>query len=311
MKGVFGDMRFSLEKGYTGEIVVSENFLSEKMNELEYDELKVYLKICLLSRHQREADLSHLAHLADVDPTQMLYIMSALEKKGLIKVSKSGVRLVGSNAEPKKSLNPDEFSDKETDDVKIIAQATEKAFGKLLSHGDLNSIMGIYKFIGLDKEVFVLAVEYCCSLGIKKFNYIEKTLITWKEAGITDAISAHEYLRTQEENAQYYNKLKKNLGLSANLTKKQMEFADKWRKDFTFEQIVEACEKTVDGTGKISFPHTDKVLYNPDYQYQGQKQGGGKIVKSTGFTNFDQRKADYEAQEKRNLENLLKRKKGD
>jgi len=305
-------MRFELEKDYVGEIAVCEKFLSETMNLLEYSELKVYLKICLFCRLSKDAELYDLAQAAGVNPEEMLYIMSALEKKGLIKVSKSGIKLVGSTQKAKKSLSPDDFSDTEASDVKIIASAAEKAFGKLLSHADLNSIMGIYKFIDLPKEVFVLAIDYSCSLGKKNFNYIEKILISWKEAGVTSAASAHEYLRMVEENQQYYAKLKQKLGIYGfNLTKKQKEFADKWKKDFTVEQIVEACEKTIDGTGKISFAHTDKVLYNPDYIYQESGKSAAKVIKATRFSNFSQGNSDYDNVEKKALEKLMNRKKGD
>lgn len=303
-------MKFELEKDYTGEIAVSESFFSERMDFLDYSELKAYLKICLFCRKKKDAELKELAEAADVNPEEILYIMSSLEKKGLIKVSKSGIKLIGNNNESKRSLSPDEFSDDETNEVKIIASAAEKAFGKLLSHADLNAIMGIYKFIDLPKEVFVLAIDYCLALGKKNFNYIEKILITWKEAGVNDASSAHEYLRISEENEQFYGVLKKRLGIYGfSLTKKQKEFADKWKKDFTIEQIVEACEKTIDGTGKISFAHTDKVLYNPDYTYQSGS--AAKVIKATKFSNFDQGRSDYGDVEKKALEKLLKRKKGD
>lgn len=303
-------MKFALEKDYIGEIALSEKFFAETMDRLEPDELKVYLKICLFCRLSKDAELSELAQAAGVNDGEMLYIMSSLEKKGLIKVSKTGIKLKGADNAPKKSLSPDEFSDDETNDVKIIASAAERAFGKLLSHADLNSIMGIYKFIELPAEVFVLAIDYCSAFGKKNFNYIEKTLVSWKEAGIVSAESAHEYLRIKEENEQYYEKLKLKLGIYGfSLTKKQKEFVDKWKKDFTDEQIVEACEKTIDGTGKISFAHTDKVLYNPDYTYDGGS--AAKVIKATRFSNFNQNHSDYDSVEQKALEKLMKRKKGD
>ena len=168
--------------------------------------------------------------------------------------------------------------------------------------------MGIYKFIELPAEVFVLAIEYCAALGKRSFNYIEKVLISWKDAGVVSAQSAHEYLRLKEENEEYYGQLKQKLGIYGfNLTKKQKEFADKWKNDFTVEQIIEACEKTIDGTGKISFAHTDKVLYNTEYTYQG----AGKGIKSTGFNNFKESKSDYTDIEQSSLKKILNRKKGD
>lgn len=302
------NVKFSLEKDYFGVISLPESFLSDKMNELDFSEIKVYLKVCLLCRQNQDAELSFLADAAQVNEGELLYIISSLEKKGLVKVSKSGIILVGENNKAKKSIDAEDFSDEENNDIKIIASATESAFGKLLSHADLNSIMGIYKFIELPAEVFVLAIDYCASLGKKSFNYIEKVLISWKEAGVVSAQTAHEYLRIKEENEQYYGKLKQKLGIYGfNLTKKQKEFADKWKNDFTIEQIVEACEKTIDGTGKISFAHTDKVLYNTDYEYQG----ASKEVKPTKFNNFKESKNDYSEAEQKALEKLLNRKKGD
>jgi len=305
-------VKFSCEKDYLGAVMITEGFLSEKMDELDFSELKVYLKVCLFCRQNKDAELSSLALTAGVDEGEMLHIISSLEKKELIKVSKDGIVLIGERDRAKKAVDTEDFSDKESDDVKIIASAAEVAFGKLLSHADLNSIMGIYKFIDLPAEVFVLAIEYCTALGKKSFSYIEKVLISWKDEGVTDAQSAHEYLRIKEEKEQYYGQLKQKLGIYGfNLTKKQKEFADKWIKDFTIEQIVEACERTIDGTGKISFAHTDKVLYNPDYEYYNPKTGASKEVKSTKFSNFEERKTDYDEIERRALEKLMNRKKGE
>ncbi len=302
-------MKFSLEKDYFGAVSLPEDFLSKKMDELDFQELKVYLKICLLCRQNKDEELSSLAEKAKVNENEMLYILSSLEKKGLVKVSKTGILLVGENKSAKKSVDAEEFSDKENEDVKTIASATECAFGKLLSHADLNSIMGIYKFIDLPAEVFVLAIEYCAALGKKSFSYIEKVLVSWKEAGVVSAHTAHEYLRIKEENEQYYGHLKQKLGIYGfNLTKKQKEFADKWKNDFTVEQIIEACERTIDGTGKISFAHTDKVLYNPDYEYINSAKSG---VKHTKFNNFEESKTDYTDIEKNNLLKIMNRKKGE
>lgn len=308
MRGGYS-VKFSLEKDYFGAVSLPEGFLSEKMNELDFSEIKVYLKICLFCRQNKEAELTDLAIAAQIGEGEMLHIISSLEKKDLVKVTKSGIVLVGENNSVKKSVDVDNFSQKESDDVKVIASAAESAFGKLLSHAELNSIMGIYKFIDLPAEVFVLAIDYCAALGKKSFSYIEKVLISWKDAGVVNAQSAHEYLRIKEENEQYYGYLKQKLGIYGfNLTKKQKEFADKWKNDFSVEQIVEACERTIDGTGKISFAHTDKVLYNPDYEYQGAQKDK---VKSTGFSNFSENKSDYTDLEQKALEKLLKGKKGE
>ena len=307
MRGGY-NMKFSFEKGYFGTVSLPENFLSDKMDELDFSELKVYLKICFLCRQNKETELHLLAEQAKVDVSKLPDVISSLEKKGLIKCTGNNIVLIGESKTAKKSVDMEEFSDKESDDIKTIASAAECAFGKLLSHADLNSIMGIYKFIDLPAEVFVLAIDYCVSLGKKSFSYIEKVLVSWKEAGVVSAQTAHEYLRLKEENEQYYGQLKQKLGIYGfNLTKKQKEFADKWKNDFTVEQIVEACERTIDGTGKISFAHTDKVLYNTDYEYQGTS----KEVKATKFNNFKESKDDYSEAEQKALEKLLSRKKGD
>lgn len=304
-------MKFSLEKDYFGTVSLPEKFLAEKMDELDFSELKVYLKICLLCRQNKEADLNLLAEQAKVGANELPDIICSLEKKEVVKLGTNELLLIGENKTSKKSVDIDDFSDKETEDVKIIASAAECALGKLLSHADLNSIMGIYKFIELPAEVFVLAIEYCAALGKKSFSYIEKVLVSWKEAGVVSAQSAHEYLRLKEENEQYYNQLKQKLGIYGfNLTKKQKEFADKWKNDFTVDQIIEACERTIDGTGKISFAHTDKVLYNPDYHYIGAS-GSAKQGKSTGFSNFKESNNDYTDIEKNSLLKIMNRKKGD
>lgn len=303
-------MKFSLEKDYIGAVSLPEKFLSEKMNELDFSELKAYLKICLFCRQNKDEELSVLASATQINESEISDVVSSLEKKELIKATQDGIVLVGENNSVKKSYEPQDFSADESNDIKMISAAAESAFGKLLSYADQNSIMGIYKFIDLPAEVFVLAIEYSVALGKKNFGYIEKVLVSWKEAGVVNAQTAHEYLRLKEENEQYYGQLKQKLGIYGfNLTKKQKEFADKWKNDFTVEQIIEACEKTIDGTGKISFAHTDKVLYNPDYEYQGSS--AGKTIKPTKFNNFQESKSDYEDVEQNALKKLLKRKKGE
>ena len=118
-------MKFSLEKDYIGAVSLPEKFLSEKMNELDFSELKAYLKICLFCRQNKDEELSVLASATQINESEISDVVSSLEKKGLIKATQDGIVLVGENNSVKKSYEPQDFSADESNDIKMISAAAE------------------------------------------------------------------------------------------------------------------------------------------------------------------------------------------
>ena len=89
---------------------------------------------------------------------------------------------------------------------------------------------------------------------------------------------------------------------------KEKEFADKWNKVYTLEQIKEAYEKMVDTKGSFNFSYINTILEN-----KGEKPTGKspvKKVKPSGFNNFEQKKTDFDEIRRKKRESLMNMMKG-
>ena len=102
-------------------------------------------------------------------------------------------------------------------------------------------------------------IQYCVERGKKDFRYMEKVAINWAEEGITSPKEA-QAVSSRYDRSVY--SVMNALGKSGNPTNKELEYINRWNKEygFTNDVIIEACERTVLATDKHRFEYADKIL---------------------------------------------------
>ncbi len=312
-------MKFKLQKGYLGNLLLSEKFVRELMPELSDQALRAYLAVLMHCQNKSDCELGLLAESLGMETDQLIDVFRELENKSLIKVSTTGVTLLALTKDElfasssTRQYTPEEIEALDDKDVKALIHSAEKSFGKLLSHGEVNGLIGLYHWLGLPVGVLSILIEYVVSTGKKSMGYIEKVAIDWADKEINTPKKAHEHIRLLEQQKTEFEQMKSLLGIyGRNLTKREKEFITKWKLVYSDEMIKEAYEKTIDSTGKISFAYTDKILKSAGEEKPGEKKMEmvkpvQKAVKSSKFHNFTQAPPDFDELEKAALNKLIKR----
>ncbi len=298
-------MNFTTDGAYRGNIIVPEGFIREDMKNLSEQEVKLFLLSVMYAHGTQKAEWETVAAHAGYTMRQCVEALQGLEQKKLIKLTPTQVTVLSPEPEAVfapvafKEYTPEEIAAMDDGEITNLTVCAEKAFGKLLSYGDISILVSLYRWVGMEPSVLMILIEYVAALGKKSLGYLKNTALDWHEKGIDSAESAHAYITYLEQQKEYYASMRDVLGIfGREFTKKEKEFLDKWKPDFTPEQIREAYETTVNSTGKISFAYMNKVLTSDGTPKQASftgEQSGKKRVTPSKFSNFEPRKKDYDA----------------
>lgn len=309
-------MNYKLESGYIGNIVIPEGFIRSEMLSLNETQLKIYIMVSMLAQTKNKPDFQELSSMLGVDINEIISTLQELEKLKLVKLSSTAVTICASEDEESakpltfREYTPEEISSMQDKDIQKLTRCAEKTYGKLLSYAEISTLISLYKFIGIPRDVLTVLIEYTGSLGKKTMAYLKNAALDWQEHGIDSAKKAHEYITYLEQQKNYYATVKDVLGIyGREFTKKEREFLDKWSElKFTTEQIKDAYERTVDATGKISFAYMNKILTSDEppktFENTQTSKAPVKKVKPTAFNNFKARSRDYDDIKKRAKEKL-------
>ncbi|NLL80422.1 MAG: DnaD domain protein [Clostridiales bacterium] len=145
------------------------------------------------------------------------------------------------------------------EDTEQLLFIIEAYIGKPLSPSDIRTILFICDKLNFSVDLVDYLVQYCVGRGKKDFRYIEKVAVNWAEDHITTPKQAAALIKKYDKNV--YG-IMNALGKSGAPTDKEMEFIDRWNKQFCFpsEVIKEACDRTVLATDKHRFEYADSIL---------------------------------------------------
>ena len=165
-------------------------------------------------------------------------------------------------ARQRQNLTPSEISRvmNDSSDIAELFKVAESALGKL-SYTQQNSIIWMYDYLGLKKEVIVTLIFYCVNIEKTNTGYIEKIAYSWAENDINSLSAAEEEVVRLGAAREFSGKIMKLFEMSKSPTPKQSAFIEQWKKNgFSFELIKLAYEKTLDNINKLSFDYINKIL---------------------------------------------------
>lgn len=148
---------------------------------------------------------------------------------------------------------------KSNEDVQQLLFVTEQYIGKQLTRTDIETILFLYDGLGFSADLIDYLVQHCVERGKKDFRYMEKVAIAWADQGITTPKQAQLANKSYDKNVYA---IMKSLGKNSNPAPKEMEYINKWTKDYGFmlDVIQEACDKTVMTTDSHRFAYADGIL---------------------------------------------------
>lgn len=156
--------------------------------------------------------------------------------------------------------------------VKRLLFVAENYIGKSLSPNDVKTICYIYDGLSFDEDLSVYVMEYCINNGIRSFEMIEKTAVTWKKAGVSDVESAKAFIESVPAEMEDVFKAFGIQGENRKPSQNEQFFVKKWINEYGFsvDIICEACKRTVDKIHAVSFEYADAILKN--YKKQNVKE---------------------------------------
>lgn len=284
--------------------VISNDFIDNYMKDANDAQLKVYLYIFRMLQSHTAFSVSDIADQFNHTEREVLRALKYWEKQRLLELSfdgsknLTGIRLLPQSpvknpaapnlplsktpvSEPqvpennvskpaqavsdkyaKPTYSADQlraFKEKEnTAQLLFIAQAY---VGKPLSPSDMRTILYISDVLEFSDDLIDYLIQYCVEKGKKDFRYMEKVALSWAQEGIRTPKQAEKVSLKYDKSV--YG-IMNELGKSSAPTTKELEYINRWRKEygFTDEVIFEACARTVLATDKHRFEYAEGILQN-------------------------------------------------
>lgn len=192
----------------------------------------------------------------------------------------------------------------------------ETYIGKPLTPNDIKTIYFMQDVLRFSEDLIDYLIQYCVERGKKDFRYMEKVAINWAEEGVTTPEQA-QTVSSRYDRSVY--SIMNALGRSGNPTNKELEFINRWTKEYAFttEVIIEACERSALAVDKNRFEYAEGILsrwknenvhkkadiITLDSQHSKLRKNTSKTTTNNRFNQFEQRIYDNEALEKELLSN--------
>lgn len=162
----------------------------------------------------------------------------------------------------KHHLSPTEITGmmKDSSDISELFKTAESCLGTL-THVQQNSLIWMYSYLGLKKEVIITLIAYCVSIEKASAGYIEKIACSWSENEINTLDAAQKEVTRLKQSREFSSKIMHAFGMNHRPTSKQEEYITQWKNTgFSIEMIHYAYERTIEQINKLSFAYINKIL---------------------------------------------------
>ncbi len=247
------------------------------------DDLKILLCLCVC---EGNADEKKLCKLSGCKTESVRDALSFWRGAGVIEAADSKTDPQDSEpaapeAEPKKeeklskkklqrseelpNYTSAELADilEERSDTATLINECQNILGKVFNVHEINVLIGLVDYLGLDCEYIMILLTYCVSIGKKTLHYAEKMAFSLYDAGITTADELSEELRRLEVSASAQGRIRTLFGIGERaFTTKEKKLISAWvgEMGYPIEIIEKAYEVTADATGNASIPYANSVL---------------------------------------------------
>ncbi len=203
-----------------------------------------------------------------------------------------------------------------SEDVEQLLMVTEQYVGRQLTRNDMETILYFYDQLNFSADLIDYLVQHCVERGKKDFRYMEKVALAWHEQGIASPKEAQNASRKYDKNVYA---IMKSLGKNTNPAPKELEYINKWTKEYGFllDVIQEACDKTVMTTDTHRFAYADGILTKwyqagvhhktdipaADAAYKRTNAKSDTIITKNKFNNFARSAYDFDELEQSILSN--------
>lgn len=179
-----------------------------------------------------------------------------------------------------KPLESQEFPEYTAADIVVRAQRdasfdglvgeVQRTLGKMLSTPDMKILFGIYDHIGLPADVIMLLISHCVEDIQSRYGpgrmptlrQIEKEAWYWAGKEIRTYEAAEEHIRFEAQRKSLVSRTAEALQIRGReLTPSERRYIETWISwGFGPEELAIAYDRTVLGTGKLTWRYMDKIV---------------------------------------------------
>jgi len=214
-------------------------------------------------------------------------------------------------------------------EVSQLMFVAEQYMARPLKSDDINSMLYMYDEIGFNAEIIEYLLEYCISNNKKSMRSIEAVAVEWQESGVKTIEDAKRLTRSVPSEMK---SVFAAFGMDENQqpVDAQIAYVRKWTESYGYKMdiIGQACQRTILAIGKPSFKYANSIIKGwhdenvnsladilaADERFKAKKANdlmmGSKSsasgrsskksdtdtqAKKSKFSNFTERKYDYDA----------------
>ena len=152
----------------------------------------------------------------------------------------------------------------EDDTIRFLLQQAELYLGRTLTVSDAGTLIALHDWAGLESNVLLTVIAYCCSKKQTGIRAIQKEALAWADAGINSCEKAEEHIRTLEQQSRAAEDIKKILSLPETriLKPAERQMASDWLCSMKIPPVLleEAGKRSVSSYGTVRFSAIGKLV---------------------------------------------------
>ncbi len=153
---------------------------------------------------------------------------------------------------------------KEDPAVNFLFDEAQRLYNRPLKQTENRMVLSLIDHYGLPAEVAALLLSYCVAINKATPSYIQTIAKSWADDGIITFEAANAEIKILENRNTIVEQLRRALDVKTSFSQNQISLIKTWTEDwkFTLEMVLLAHEYTLNNTGNMSFPYTNKILEN-------------------------------------------------
>ena len=151
----------------------------------------------------------------------------------------------------------------ERDEVKALIADMGGHLGKLLSQGEVMTVVSMYDYLHLSPQFLLMLADFCVDIDKKSLRYIERMAYSMFDADITDVKALEVYLENERRKYSITARIRELFGIGERaFTEKEKRLIDTWLDTYKLpiEIIRRAYAITVDRINEPSLDYASAIL---------------------------------------------------
>ena len=143
-----------------------------------------------------------------------------------------------------------------------LVDEAQQILGKMFNPSELNILIGMHDYLGMQEESIVLLLAHCRNIGKTNLRAIEKYAYKLVDREITAPEALEEEFRIAEALQSFEGEVRRLFGMGKRaLTTRESKLMRAWTEfGFGIDAVTKAYEMTVHATNEPSMPYTNSIL---------------------------------------------------